>query len=156
MDQKQRAILKKYIRKILLESEVLDMQLPGETALTYELSKAINRAYPIGQQELNKIKEAIKHLYPNINSIDFKNNEITFDKQGSPKNFHITIRKVINAQSSGQFKYVMWYVPFIEREDIDKPGEVHKKEMSPFDKNISIPNLLSDIYEFFTTALLMN
>jgi hypothetical protein len=156
MDYNQRELLKKYIKKVLLESEVLDIKLTGEASLTYELRKPINKSYPVGNQELNKIKEAIKYRYPDLNTIDFKNNEITFDKQGSPTNFHIVIRKVSNPQNLNQFKYVMWYVPFTEREDIDKPGQVHKKESNPFDKTITASNLLSDIYEFFINALLMN
>ena len=103
-----------------------------------------------------KIKEAIHFRYPSIHTVDFKNNTIEFDKQGSPNNFHIVIRKIANAQNSGQYKYVMWYIPFVEREDIDKPGAIHKKESNPFDRNMSIPVLLSDIYEFFTQALLIN
>lgn len=156
MDQKQKQILKNYIKKILMESEVLDIGMPGETALTYELQKSINRPYPIGPQEFAKIKDAIHYRYPNIRTIDFTNNTIEFDKQGSPKNFHIVIRKVANPRNANQYKYIMWYIPFVEREDIDKPGAVHKKEGNPFDKNINIPALLSDIYEFFIQALLMN
>jgi hypothetical protein len=156
MDQKQRQILKTYIKKILLESEVLDMEMPGETALTYELNKGYNRALPIGPEELSKIKEAIKFRHPNVSSVDVNNNEITFDKQGNPNNFHIVIRKVAVPQNRSQYKYIMWYVPFTEREDIDKPGMVHKKEGPLFDRSIDKTKLLDDIYEFFTKALLMN
>lgn len=156
MTNTQRIVLKQYIKKIILESEVLDVSLPGETALTYELQKQINRPYIIGPQEFAKIREAIRYRYPNISTIDMSNNTITFDKQGSPQNFHIVIRKVRVAKNQNQYQYVMWYVPFVEKEDIDKPGAVHKKEGNPFDKNINISALLSDIYEFFLQALLMN
>jgi hypothetical protein len=156
MTEKEKQILKQYIKKVLLESEVYDEEMPGETSLTYELQKNINKPFPIGQQEFEKIKEAIKYRYPNISSIDFTNNTIQFDKQGSPNNFHIIIRKVSNPQNSNQYRYVMWYVPFNKREDIDKPGAVRKKTASPFDKNVNIPHFLSDIYEFFIQALLMN
>jgi len=156
MTEKQKQLLKQYIKKVLLESEVFDIKLPAETSLTYELQKGINKPYTIGPEEFAKIREAIRYRYPSISTIDFTNNTIQFDKQGTPNNFHIVIRKVTNPQNSNQYKYVMWYVPFNQREDIDKPGAIHKKEGGPFDKNVNIPNFLSDIYEFFIQALLMN
>ena len=148
-----------------MEATVLNVQLPGESTLTYELQKGINKPYPIGEQEMEKIKEAIRFRYPSMNSFDAKEipntepkkyMEISFEKSGTPTNFRFVIRKVVNPQNSSQYKYVMWYVPFNQREDIDKPGAVEKKEGSPFDKNVNIPNFLSDIYEFFIQALLMN
>lgn len=165
MTEKQKKLLKRYIKKVLLEAVVLKIKSPGESTLTYELQKGINKPYPIGVQEMEKIKEAIRFRYPSMNSFDAKEisntdpkkyTEISFETSGSTTNFRFVIRKVINPQNTSQYKYVMWYVPFNQREDIDKPGAVEKKEGSPFDKNVNIPNFLSDIYEFFIQALLMN
>jgi hypothetical protein len=157
MNQKSKAILKRYIRHVLLqESQALDTHAPGNASLTFELAKSANRALPIGPGELDKIKSAIKHVYPEISSIDTQNTQIVFDKQATPNNFHIVIRKIRNSPNVNQFKYVMWYVPFVETEDIDKPGSVHKKESSPFDNKITRAQLLSNIYDFFVNALLMN
>lgn len=156
MTENQKQILKKYIKKVLLESETIQTKEADDTNLTAILQKGYNRPYPIGPQELEKIKEAINHVYNNITSVDFTNNTIEFEVNKSPTNFHFVIRKVANPKSANQYQYVMWYVPFNQREDIDKPGEVLKKSASPFDKNVNISNFLSNIYNFFTDALLMN
>ena len=154
MTEKQKQLLKEYIKKVLLESEVFDEELPGETTLTFELQKPINKPFPIGEQEFEKIEEAIKKS--SISTVDFTNNTIEFDKQGSPTNFHIVIRKVSNPRNSNQYMYVMWYVPFNQRADIDKPGKVRRRLSSPFDKNVNISKFLSIIYNFVIGALLMN
>ena len=156
MTEKQTQILKKYIKKVLLESETIQTKEADDTNLTAILQKGYNRPYPIGPQELEKIKEAISHVFSNITSVDFTNNTIEFEVNKTPTNFHFVIRKVVNAKNFNQYIYVMWYVPFTQREDIDKPGAVLKKAGSPFDKKVNIPNFLSNIYNFFTDALLMN
>lgn len=157
-------ILKYYLRK-KLEENALTITLPGETTLTAELQKGINQPNPIGQQELEKIKEAIKVRYPEMNSFESKEisnsnprlySEISFEKSGTPTNFKVVIRKIANPTNRTQFKYAMWYVPFNEREDIDKPGAVQKKESDPFDAQTDISSFLNTIYEFFLKALLMN
>ena len=156
MTEKEKQILKKYIKKVLLESETIQTKEADDTNLTSILQKGYNRPYPIGPQELEKIKEAIKKVYNNITSLEFTNNTIEFEVNNPPTNFHFVIRKVSNPKNSNQYQYVMWYAPFTQREDIDKPGAVFKKTASPFDKNVNIPNFLSNIYNFFTDALLMN
>ena len=149
-----------YIKQAVLtqlnESDAIDMKCPGNASLTYELAKPANKGLSIGPNELEKIKQAVKHSNPSIHTFEFSNNQLEFDKTGSPNNFHIVIRKVRNSPHPNQFKYVMWYVPFVEREDIDKPGEVHRKETTPFDNKITKSDLLKLIYNFFEDALLMN
>jgi hypothetical protein len=127
-----------------------------DTNLTAVLQKDITDHIQSVLKNLKKIKEAIKHVYKNVSSIDFTNNTIKFEVNNTPTNFHFTIRKVINPQNTNQYRYVMWYVPFDSRENIDTPGTVFKREASPFDKNVNIPNFLSNIYNFFIKALLMN
>lgn len=161
MTEKQKQSLKRYIKKILLENMLLESSFietkeADDTNLTAVLQKGHNRPYTIGPQELEKIKEAINHVYSNINSVNFTNNTIQFEVNQSPTNFHFSIRKIANPQNSGEYKYTMWYVPFTQREDIDKPGAVFSRSGSPFDKKANIPNFLSNIYNFFTDALLMN
>lgn len=161
MNEKQKQSLKQYIKKVLLEnmlieSSYVETKEADDTNLTAVLQKGYNRPYTIGPQELEKIKEAIKHVYSNISSVDFTNNTIQFEVNQSPTNFHFAIRKIANPQNSNEYKYAMWYVAFTKREDIDKPGAVFSRSGSPFDKNANIPNFLSNIYNFFTDALLMN
>ena len=161
MTEKDKQLLKRYIKKVLLEnalveSSYVETQEADNTNLTAVLQKGNNRPYPIGPQELEKIKEAINAVYHNINSIDFTNNTIQFEVNQSPTNFHFAIRKVANPQNLNEYKYVMWYVPFTQREDIDKPGAVFSRSASPFDKTTNISNFLSNIYNFFIDALLMN
>ena len=153
-------IIEKYIKHkikcLLLESQAIDVQAPGSSTLTFELNKPSNHAFPIGAGEKSKIQQAVKKVYPALASIDVNKNEIVFDKEGTPSNFHIVIRKISNLPKSNQFKYVMWYVPFKVREDIDKPGNVNKKESDLFDKNVSSTELLNIVYNFLVEALLMN
>lgn len=161
MTEKQKQLLKRYIKKVLLENMLLESSYvetkeADDTNLTAVLQKGHNRPYPIGPQELEKIKEAINHVYHNISSVDFTNNTIQFEVNQPPTNFHFAIRKIANPANSNEYKYTMWYVPFTQREDIDKPGAVFSRSGSPFDKNANIPNFLSNIYNFFTDALLMN
>lgn len=163
MTEKQKYLLKKYIKKVLTED--VNNQLEGETTLTFELQKNYNKPYPIGIQEMEKIKEAIKSRYPSIQSFDAKEipntepkqyTEISFEVNITPDNFYFVIRKIVNPKNTTQYKYSIWFVPFKQRADIDKPGAVTQKEGDPFDKNVNIPNFLSNIYDFFTDALLMN
>ena len=74
MTEKEKQILKKYIKKVLLESETIQTKEADDTNLTSILQKGYNRPYPIGPQELEKIKEAIKKVYNNITSLEFTNN----------------------------------------------------------------------------------
>jgi hypothetical protein len=153
------SLLSLYVKKLLPEKFAIigvSRRLLSREEFRQFVRDEINIKFGQYREELSKIKEAIKFRHPNVSSVDVNNNEITFDKQGNPNNFHIVIRKVAVPQNRSQYKYIMWYVPFTEREDIDKPGMVHKKEGPLFDRSIDKTKLLDDIYEFFTKALLMN
>lgn len=163
MTEKQEQILKKYIKKMLLEDA--NNRLEGSTTLTYELQKPANQAFPIGADEMEKIKEAIKIRYPKLTSFDAKEApntnpkqylEIVFEATGTPTNFYFTIRKIKNKTNNNQFLYSIWFVPFIQKADIDKPGAVIQVEGSPFDNSAPRPTFLSTVYNFFTDALLLN
>jgi hypothetical protein len=158
MDQTKRDILKKYIRRILLESDVVDIESGEDVALASELNKPANKGFLLNKEEISQIETAIKSRDPKISSfeVDLKQNQIVFDRNISNNNFHYVIRKTKNQMSPNEYKYTMWYAPFKNREDIGKPGNVNKKESDKFDINIDSSTLLSVLYNFITNALLMN
>jgi hypothetical protein len=158
MDEKQRNLLKEYIKKIILESDVLDIQSTDSTALAGELNKPANKGFPIGSQEKNQIETAIKKRDSKMSSFqaDAQKNQITFEINQGSNNFYYVIRKTEDPIEKGQFKYILWYAPFKQREDIGKPGNVQRKESDRFDIHISPADLMSLVYNFVVKALLMN
>ena len=148
--------LLKYIKKIILETAGTSFETSEGTSLVAELNKPINKPFPIGNEELDRIKKAIFERYPDKKTVDFKNNTITFSINGMPSNFYFVIRKVEDVPNVNQFKYVIWYVPFKEKEEIGMPGKTLKKESDPFDKTVKMQNLLDLLGEFVTDGLLTN
>jgi hypothetical protein len=157
MASKNIIFLSDYVR-VLLREEVLDMKTPGDTALASELNKPINRGFPFGRDEQEQIKLAINNRDKKLVSfeLDAQKNQISFERNIGENNFYYVIRKCSDQQDPNSFKYIMWYAPFKNREDIGKPGNVQKKESNKFDKKITTPSLKSLVYNFIFDALLMN
>lgn len=158
MDISQRNRLKRYIKKLILESDVIDIKTAGDTSITAELNKPIYAGLPISQAELSTLKGAIKSVDSAVNSIDYDNRlqQISFERNISENNFYYVIRKIVNMPQKNEYKYVMWFCAFKQREDIDKPGNVQKKESPKFDVNFSETQISDIINNFIKSALLMN
>jgi hypothetical protein len=156
MDQNKKIILKKYIKKILKESQALPVQSSDETTILSQLSQTIYKPFPIGTQEFEAIKQSIKSVKPDKFSVDIENNTVSFTISGTFKNFNCTLRKIINQGKQNQFKYVLWRVPFKEMEQLGSEEKIYPVFSDVFDSNISPQNLLSLITSFTKKALLTN
>lgn len=150
-------ILKRYIRKMIRESSVLDVSSTGDTSLEFELQKPNNKGIPITSDEFNQIKSSIKSRDAGILTIDYdpQKLQITFEKNIDQNNFYFLIRKIVNVPRR-DYKFVMWYISYKERSDIDKPGNVSRKESAPFDETTGGPTINTIINEFVKQSLLVN
>lgn len=151
--------IKNYIKSLLVESDVLDVDSMGETTLTAELSKPKNIGYAMSSDEISQITSAIKKRDSKIKSIkyDQTKKEMVLSMSPAGTNFYCVLRKINADQTDpSSFMYVLWYVPFDQREDIDKPGKVERRESSVFSSSFNPAEVLSIAYNFMYNALLMN
>ncbi len=159
-NNRTKTVLKRYIQKLIREADGLDLKPVGEVSLSAELAKTINKGFPLQQFEFSKLSESIKNSDKEIKSIDLSadRTEVTFTRNSDGTNFYFKFRKILDPadQTRQNFMYVLWYVPFQSREEINKPGNVQKKESSQFSNSFTQNQISDIIFSFITDAMLLN
>ena len=79
------------------------------------------------RDEIEKIKEVIKPIHPNLESPIGRGQELSFQKETTTNNFYFVVKKLSNkSDSSGKsIKYGVWYVAYTNDEDLKSPTTVY-------------------------------
>lgn len=154
---KLKNVLREIIKKDVMLKEGTDNKKDN---VSLESQLLANKGLDFTKEEIEKIKDVIKPIHPDLETPIGRGQELSFQKEATTNNFYFIVKKLANkGDSSGKsIKYGVWYVTYTNEEDLKKPTTVYYRLSDAVNdkKNDGQPNtieMLSKLSDLINTAV---
>lgn len=126
--------LKETLRKLILKETVLSELVDNKKDnVTFESQLILNKGLEFTSEEIEKVKEVINPIKPDLENPVGRGQELSFQKEISTNNFYFIVKKLKNtSDTSGKsIKYGIWHITYTNEDDLKNPTTVYYKLSNP-------------------------
>ncbi len=123
-----RSKFKNILREIIKKDKVIKEGTDNKKDnVSLESQLLANKGLDFTKEEIEKVKEIIKPIRPDLETPVGRGQELSFQKEKNPNNLYYVIKKLVNNSDSSKesIKYGVWYVAYSNEDDLKNPTTVY-------------------------------